>query len=322
MQMNWIDLVIILFVVYEIYRGWESGFAALLANLGSFLGSLWLAVRYHAVVGNFFVTKFGVAPLWNDVIGYIVIALAAQAVLEEVFVLAVNKLPKKFHTSKINHWLGGALSSVNACIIVAFFLLLILSLPIRGSVKQDIRSSTIGRWFVVLSERYGGEVQSSLEEIAREAGRFLTVSPGSRERLPVDVPEQGVSFTIDAATEAQMVTLVNNARAEKGLPALRVDPAITEVSRGKSRDMFERKYFSHYDPDGKNAADRMNAAGVAYAIVGENLAYAPTLTSAHDGLMNSEGHRANILESRFHRIGIGVIDGGFYGKMFTQIFAD
>ncbi len=322
MQLNWIDLVIIAFIAYEIYRGWESGFAALLAHLGSFLASLWLAVRYHAVVGNFFVTKFGVAPLWNDVVGYVVIALASQAVLEEIFTLAVGKLPKKFHTSKVNHWLGSALSSVNACIIVAFFLLLILSLPLRGTVKQDIRNSTIGRWFVVLSEQYGGEVQSSLEEFAREARRFLTVTPGSHERLPVDVPEQGISFTVDPATEAQMVTLVNKERAENGLPALQMDRDITEVSRGKSRDMFERRYFSHYDPDGNNAADRMNDAGISYAVVGENLAYAPNLTSAHEGLMNSEGHRANILESRFRRIGIGVIDGGFYGKMFTQIFAD
>jgi uncharacterized protein YkwD len=52
------------------------------------------------------------------------------------------------------------------------------------------------------------------------------------------------------------------------------------------------------------------------------LALAPTLATAHTGLMNSEGHRANILEPKFKRVGIGVIDNGVYGKMFVQVFTD
>jgi len=46
------------------------------------------------------------------------------------------------------------------------------------------------------------------------------------------------------------------------------------------------------------------------------------LSTAHNGLMNSEGHRANILEPEFRKIGIGVIDNGVYGKMFVQVFTD
>ena len=51
-------------------------------------------------------------------------------------------------------------------------------------------------------------------------------------------------------------------------------------------------------------------------------ALAPTVVIAHEGLMNSPGHRANILNPRFRRVGIGVADGGMHGKMFTQNFAD
>ena len=54
----------------------------------------------------------------------------------------------------------------------------------------------------------------------------------------------------------------------------------------------------------------------------ENLALAPNVDIAHKGLMNSPGHRANILSPSFGRVGIGVIDGGGYGKMFAQEFAD
>lgn len=321
MTLNWVDLVILAVVLYHVRDGWERGFTYLLANLSSFLISLWLAVRFHAVVGNFFVEKFGISASWTNVLGYVGVAIISQVVIEELLLLGLSKLPDKYHRSKVNHAAGAVLSVLNACVLVSFFLLLTLALPLRGTVKDDIRKSVIGRSLVILSERYGGSVKSSLEDAAREAVRFLTVKPGSKERIPIEVPTTA-AFRVDAASEAQMVALVNAEREKRGLNTLTVDPTLTKVGREKSMDMFERRYFSHYDPDGNNAADRMNQAGASYTVVGENLAYAPDVTSAHEGLMNSEGHRANILESRYGRIGIGVIDGGIYGKMFTQIFAD
>ena len=321
MSASWVDIVIVAVLLYAIYDGLERGFASLIATLGSFLASLWLAVRYHGLVGNFFVEKFGIASGWTDVLGYIVVALVSQVVIEELLLLGMSKLPKKLHTSQMNHWLGSVLSLANAIIVISFFLLLVLALPLRGTIKQDIRQSVIGRAFVAASERYGGAVRSSLSEFAKDAVKFLTVEPGSKERIPLDIPKSQVSFAVDAASETALVALVNRERTKAGLPSLVEDQTMRDVARGKSRDMFERRYFSHYDPDGKNASDWMEEAGITFTLVGENLAYAPDTTSAHEGLMNSEGHKANILESRFHRIGIGVMDGGIYGKMFTQIFA-
>jgi uncharacterized protein YkwD len=86
--------------------------------------------------------------------------------------------------------------------------------------------------------------------------------------------------------------------------------------------MWERQYFGHISPEGRDIGDRLNAAGIGYSLAGENLALAPTVTTAQNGLMNSEGHRANILEPKFKKIGIGVIDNGIYGKMFVQVFTD
>ncbi|MEK7065349.1 MAG: CAP domain-containing protein, partial [Patescibacteria group bacterium] len=78
----------------------------------------------------------------------------------------------------------------------------------------------------------------------------------------------------------------------------------------------------HVNPEGKDAGDRLGDGGVTYFVAGENLAYAPDVATAHEGLMNSEGHRKNILEPQFRKVGIGVIDGGVYGEMFTQNFTD
>ena len=86
--------------------------------------------------------------------------------------------------------------------------------------------------------------------------------------------------------------------------------------------MFQQGYFAHIDPNGVSPFDRMRNGDITFRAAGENLALAPTVDVAHDGLMNSPGHRANILNPAFHRVGIGVADGGMHGKMFTQNFAD
>ena len=66
----------------------------------------------------------------------------------------------------------------------------------------------------------------------------------------------------------------------------------------------------------------MNKANIEFTYAGENLALAPSTPLAMQGLMNSPGHRANILNPNFKKIGIGVIDGGIYGKMYSQEFTD
>ena len=85
-------------------------------------------------------------------------------------------------------------------------------------------------------------------------------------------------------------------------------------------DKFARSYFSHISPEWENTFDRMREGGVKFLTAGENLALAQTLHIAHSGLMNSPGHRANILHPSFGRAAIGVLDGGIYGLMITQTF--
>jgi len=84
--------------------------------------------------------------------------------------------------------------------------------------------------------------------------------------------------------------------------------------------MFARGYFAHDTPEGRSPFDRMKEARVQFLTAGENLALAPTLSIAHQGLMNSPGHRANILRPQFGRVGIGIMDGGMRGLMVSQEF--
>jgi len=117
-----------------------------------------------------------------------------------------------------------------------------------------------------------------------------------------------------------MVDLVNEERAKQGLPALQVDMRLVVLARRKAQDMVDKNYFSHQSPTYGSPFDMMKAAGITYRTAGENLAGASTVERAHTALMNSEGHRRNILSPAFDHIGIGIIEGGPYGLMICQMF--
>jgi uncharacterized protein YkwD len=122
--------------------------------------------------------------------------------------------------------------------------------------------------------------------------------------------------------EKDMLKLVNEERVSRGFRELVMDDGIREVARKHGVDMFRNGYFSHVNLEGKGPSDRMKEGGIKFSLSGENLALSKDLESAHKGLMNSPGHKKNILFPFFHRAGIGVIDGGPYGIIFVQNFAD
>jgi uncharacterized protein YkwD len=119
-----------------------------------------------------------------------------------------------------------------------------------------------------------------------------------------------------------MLELVNRERTSRGLQALSRDPGIDAAARQHSVDMLQRGYFAHNSQDGRSPFDRMRSTNVRFGFAGENIALAPTVALAHDGLMKSPGHRANILKPEFRRVGIGATVADGRGRMFTQDFAD
>src|SRR3989344_3992629 len=138
---NWVDYIILIIVIYYIIQGWESGLVNLLSNLFSFLISLWLAVRFHGVVSAFLSEKFGIASMWTDMLGYLLVAIAAGAGISELFALLLDQLPTIPISSQVNRMFGALVSFVNSLVLTAFFLLVVLALPVRGSIKQDIKKS-------------------------------------------------------------------------------------------------------------------------------------------------------------------------------------
>lgn len=123
-----------------------------------------------------------------------------------------------------------------------------------------------------------------------------------------------------SAEEYKMLELVNKERAEAGVKPLVMDKELVKVARIKSQDMIDKNYFDHTSPTYGDPFAMMKTFGIKFAYAGENLAGNQTVEKAHKALMNSPGHRSNILNPNYTHIGIGIIEGGPYSSMFTQLF--
>ena len=136
---------------------------------------------------------------------------------------------------------------------------------------------------------------------------------------PTVAPNQATTSSL-SPNEKEILRLLNGERSKNGLNPLKLDMEISQVARLKSQDMIDNNYFSHNSPTYGSPFDMMKSYDIKYVYAGENLAGNPSIQDAHESLMNSQGHRENILNPNFTHIGIGVREGSKYGKMITQMF--
>ena len=112
------------------------------------------------------------------------------------------------------------------------------------------------------------------------------------------------------AQEQRVLELTNAARRQNGCGPLSLDSSLVEAAGRHASDMVRRHYFDHTNPDGKSAFDRMHAAGFSGGTMGENIAAGyDSPENVVAGWMKSEGHRANILNCSYNKIGIGYDPG-------------
>jgi uncharacterized protein YkwD len=315
-----VDLLIVAMVLWAATVGYRRGFVIEAVDLAGFILAILAASVFHRQAGQLLVGHLDLPPSFAPVVAYAAIAVT----VEILYLLSARWLLSRWHGtishSTWNSFGGGALNSFKALVLIAVFLTVFAGLPLSPGQKDTVTTARIPR--VLLS--YSGGLQRSVNELIgstiADTLNFFTVKPQSHET--VDLGFTTTDVREDPAAEDVMLRLVNRERTSRGLNALSPNPTARRVARTHSRDMFARGYFSHVNPDGADPFDRMSAGGVKYRAAGENLALAPTIEMAHRGLMNSPGHRANILSTDFNTVGMGVINGGRYGLMVTQNFTD
>lgn len=193
-----------------------------------------------------------------------------------------------------------------------------LSVALVFGFNFDAKASTIHTvqpgdtmWKIALKYQVG------VPEIINANGQISNpnfIYPGQKVNIP----------TVSKATtgvEEQVVQLVNQERAKYGLKPLKSNWELARVARYKSQDMINKKYFDHNSPTYGSPFDMMKSFGITYRTAGENIAAGQkTPQEVVTAWMNSEGHRKNILSANFTEIGVGYVQGGYYGHYWTQMF--
>ena len=192
-------------------------------------------------------------------------------------------------------------------LILTAFAVAVLTVPaFAAQVHTVVRGDTM--WKLAVKYEVGtSEIIAANPQIKNPD----LIYPGDRLVIP----------TLDTsvrAYEQEVIRLVTVERAKAGLKALTEDWELSRVARYKSQDMHDLRYFSHTSPTYGSPFDMMKAFGIRYRTAGENIAMGyRTPAAVVQGWMNSPGHRANILNASYTKIGVGYVASGNY---WTQHF--
>lgn len=317
----WVDLVLLIFIFGFQVEGFRKGFFVLIVELSGFLLSIWGAIQFYSLLSQLFVKYFPIPHSFANAISFLIIGVFIESLYSFILLnILFRKVKIPLVTTFLNRFLGMLLGVVKGIILITFFLTILVSLPVPSALKRDLFDSKIGGPLLRTTTGVDKALGNIFGGAATDTLTFFTIQPGTTETVNLNFKTADVK--VDEESEQRMFDLVNAEREKAGLKTLELDTALRDVAREHSREMFLRGYFGHIDPDGNSPADRVRRAGIRYFAVGENLALAPTVELAHSGLMNSPKHRDNILSPEFGKMGIGVMDGGLFGKMFTQNFTD
>lgn len=123
---------------------------------------------------------------------------------------------------------------------------------------------------------------------------------------------------VERGMEQQVLTITNMIRERYHVSKVTWDNQVAKVAFDHSIDMANKKYFSHFSPDGKGLRERLFAGAIYYLSAGENIAAQyPDAPAVVEGWLNSEGHRKALLNNHYNYLGVGV-----YRYYYTQNFLE
>lgn len=326
MNFNFVDFLVLFFLVFFLWQGYQTGFVAGLLNILTTVISFAAAILFYPDLASLFQSQFGWTENLSYVLAFFTILIVVELVLSFIFhrlyslVTPVYRLIRGFLIwDKI---LGFIPSVLVGLFLVSLFLILPLILPVKENIRDVVSQSWWGKNVLTKALVYQPQIEGLLNRLPyKNLAYLITPEPGSDKSVELSFPEE-IKLVPDPESEKVMFDFVNKERSKRGIKQVVWSGELNTVARAHCLDMFEKGYFSHNSPEGDTPFDRIDAFGISYKAAGENLAYAPNVDIANQGLINSPGHKANILRPEFGRLGVGTIDGGINGKMFCQEFTD
>lgn len=161
--------------------------------------------------------------------------------------------------------------------------------------------------YLSLSQKIQNFEKTSVDSLLSKTGQQVNAPP------PIRAQKETLKAQL---TKSGTIKWTNSQRSDNGLPILAENKNLDQAALSKAQDMFKKQYFAHESPTGAGPAEVAKAAGYDFLIIGENLALGNFANDQElvQAWMDSPGHRANILNSKYKEIGVAVLHGTYENK--------
>lgn len=173
------------------------------------------------------------------------------------------------------------------------------TIPAKSTIEFSYTPTTTGRYIVEINDAMGLAIVNTPVYINTNTPLIPDYDDLSKELKQTKKP---IELKKD---RKKIVDMINAVRVGIGLSPVTLDTDLTKIAQDHTNDMIDRDFYAHVNPDGESPKDRRIRAGYM-AEVGENLANAETITGAMVGLLRSPGHRSNILDENWTKVGVGI----------------
>jgi uncharacterized protein YkwD/uncharacterized membrane protein required for colicin V production len=317
--MNWVDLISIVIISLCAIIGWQKGFIAGLLDLIAWAGSITIGYFFYPFTAKGIEQIISIGA-WSLPAAFLLTILAARLLIGIITMSVMTAVPVATNKSGFNKILGIIPGAIHGLIWSVIISAMLLMLPLKDSINHEIHDSYFAGELAAQTKWANKKLEPVFSQALEPIIDVRVIHPKADETIKL--PFKSGDAIVRPSLETQMLGMINKERIKEGLKPLKADPELNRVARAHSKDMFKRGYFAHINPDGQNPFDRMKKANVNFISAGENLALAQTLEMAHSNLMKSPGHRANILNPSFGRVGIGILEDDEHGLMISQEFRD
>ena len=319
-----LDALLIGSFAFLLVRGWYRGFVRESMDLvGLVMGTI-LAFRFGPAVGSVIRAMSGISTDAGRLTGGLIVFLGV-GIGAAVLTRLVERRFRMPGLNLVNRAGGAGLAFAWGGFLATILLTLVVVLPVPPAVTDVIQGSAVARSLTdpegvpqqVFNGLAGDRIVEALMNLQQVVGeRRVVLEDAETLQLP---PADSGDLVVRAPEAAEVYDLLNRSRVDAGLDPLAWSPALAAVGVEHAMEMYLEGYFSHLSPFTGTVGDRLSEAGIAFRFAGENLALAATAGEVHRGLMDSPGHRANILSPDYNRVGIGVVRGPL-GLMTVQSF--
>ncbi|HEY3116543.1 MAG TPA: CvpA family protein [Chloroflexota bacterium] len=327
MVANWVDIAIIAVVAWSVASAVRGGFVAATVSLVAFVLSIVIATMSYGQVADWASDQWNIPAQLAQPIAFTALWTITGVLVGIIGRFVAGPFGFLLHGSPLDLLLSVIPSAVKGAAMAGFALTVVLAPPpmsdgglaeFYSELRESVQQSQLAGGLVERTSAFDRAARGLLEGRVDQTLNLLTVRSNSTER--VDLHFHSDTAQADPAAANRIFELINQERAKAGLPDLTRDTNVDAVALAHSSDMLKRGYVGHQSPDGDSPFDRLLAAGLRFRVSNENLALAPTIDIAHQGLMESPEQRANILSPDFTRVGIGAVRVVGMGRLITEDF--